>query len=53
MSINGASRMVQAENEFKKESQSALNAEYKNENEVAKKKKFPLTRNNTSHNHSK
>ncbi len=53
MSLNGASRMVQAENEFNKESQSSLNAKFKNENEVSKKKKFPLTRNNTSHNHSK
>lgn len=46
-------RNVLAENVIKKESQSALNAKFKNENDTVKAiKKFPL-KNPSEHNHSK
>jgi len=50
---NGASRLVLAQNAIKKESQSALNSEFKNENDVAKvTKKIPV-KYPTKNNHSK
>ncbi len=52
MSINGASRMIQAEAQLKRESQSEINKAFKDENERAKTKKFPL-KNPSEHNHSK
>jgi len=53
MSINGASRILQADNQLKKESQSALNPAFKDENERVKSiKKFP-SKNAIEHNHSK
>lgn len=47
---NGAMRIVLSENVGK--SQEELNKAFANENEVAKKKKFPL-KNTSEHNHSK
>lgn len=53
MSINGASRMLQAEAQLNKNSQSELNAKFKNENEVTKSiNKFPLKAGASDHNHS-
>lgn len=51
---NGASRIVLAENAIKGKSQSDLNNQFKNENEVAKNvTKFPLKSASSEHNHSK
>jgi hypothetical protein len=47
---NGSSRIVLAETVNK--SQAEINKAFANENEVAKKKKFPL-KNPSEHNHSK
>ena len=53
MSINGASRMVQAQEVLNGESNSELNAKFANENETVKSiKKIPL-KNPSEHNHSK
>ncbi len=46
--------MIQADNEIKKQSQSSLNQDFKDENERVKRtKKFPLKAGASSHNHSK
>lgn len=53
MAINGASRMIQADSQLKRDSYPEMNSKFKNENGVVKSiKKFPL-KNTSKHNHSK
>ena len=52
MSINGASRMVQAKNQLENGSYDEMNAQFKNENEVVKNVKKYSSRSAIEHNHS-
>lgn len=54
MSINGQSRMIQAQEQLKDGSQSSINSAFKDENTRNKvAKKFPLKASKSPHNHSK
>ncbi len=53
MSINGASRILQANAQLKRESYPEMNSKFKNENEEVKATKKYKSRSAIEHNHSK